>query len=135
MSLIHRSSAAGRIHSPEDGQRVPRQVTVTGELSGIPSNRSVWIAVEIGALLWPKVEISATEESWTRTLEEESASDAPYGLVLLMVNRGANRRIRRWLSDGPRYGFPGFPDIQGSVSLDSVRGISLSSASQGDPPG
>ena len=133
MSLIRRSSAAGRIHSPEDGQRVSRQITVTGELSGIPSNRSVWIAVEIGALLWPKVEISATEERWTRTLEEESGSGTSYGLVLLVVGRRANRQIRRWLADGPRYGFPGFPDVRGSVRLDSVRGISFSSESRVDP--
>jgi hypothetical protein len=102
---------------------------VTGTLSLVPSNRSVWVAVAIRGLLWPKVEISTSEESWTRTFEEESPAGESYALALLMIDDHAKERVASWFAEGLRHGrFPGLPGIQGSVCLASVQGLRCSSA-------
>jgi hypothetical protein len=119
------STAMGSIASPKEDEKVGNYVKVTGELSGIPSGHSVWLAVKIGLLLWPKDEILPSEGTWTSAFDEGGDPGKKFGLALIMVGPNGNRQIRQWLEDGPRVGYPGLTHIEDSVRLDAVSCVTL----------
>ena len=127
MALSDESSApTGRIVSPIEDEEVGNYVKVTGELSGIPSGHSVWLAVKIGLLLWPKDEILPSEGTWTSAFDEGGGPGKKFGLALIMVGPDGERQIQRWLEDGSRTGsFPGLAHIEDSVRLDAVSSVTL----------
>ena len=126
MALSDESSApTGRIVSPIEDEEVGNYVKVTGELSGIPSGHSVWLAVKIGVLLWPKDEILPSEGTWKSAFDEGGNPGKKFGLALIMVGPDGNRQIQKWLEDGPRVGYPGLPHIEDSVRLDAVSCVTL----------
>lgn len=117
----------GGILSPESGKRVPRVFTAEGTLSDIPTDRHIWIAVEIGGLLWPKEpEIPSQDHYWSQRIAEYG--DPPGGwfsLVLFMADTAGNRAIEDWLSTGRSTGdYPGLSYIP-ATRLHVVRSLVL----------
>jgi hypothetical protein len=108
---------AGQILSPESGQRVPRAFRVEGTLSDIPADHHIWLAVQIGNLLWPKEpEVPSQDYHWSQRIVE--GGDPPGGrfsLALLMADSHGHRIIKEWIEDGRFTGdWPGLIDIPGA---------------------
>lgn len=118
-------AATGRIVSPRENDKVGKFVKVKGELSGIPTGHSVWLAVKIGLLLWPKDEISPSEGTWKATFDGGGGQGKEFGLALIMVGPDGERKIRKWFENGPEAGYPGLARIKGSVPLDAVSRVVL----------
>jgi len=93
---------AGKIESPKSGDPVSRSFEVKGTLSGIPPDHHVWLAVQIGNLLWPKdPEIPSQNQYWTQKVAEGgSPPGGKFSLVLFMVDAAGNKEIEKWFSDG-----------------------------------
>lgn len=117
----------GQIVSPESQQRVPRVFPVEGTLSDIPRDRHIWMAVEIGNLLWPKEpEIPSQDQYWSQQIAEYgNPPGGRFSLVLLMVDNQGNKMIEDWLSRGRVIGdYPGLEYIPG-ITLHVVPGLAL----------
>ena len=127
-----REPLVGRIESPRSGERVPRSFLVDGTLSRkIPRGRHVWLAVQLGNLLFPKEpEIPRGDRHWEQAIVE--GGDPPGGsfsIALLMVDRNGHRAIEEWLERGRGgEGFPGMEEIPGSEKLSVVRQLTLDDA-------
>jgi hypothetical protein len=118
------AGTAGTILSPESGTRVSRTITVEGTVSGIPPEKHVWVAVQIGKQLFPKEpEIPSTDQHWIiQIVEGGNPPDGTLSLALLMVDASGNRYIKNWLNEPDRRGLHRIP---GSVRLDMVRDLVL----------
>jgi hypothetical protein len=118
----------GRILAPTRGQQVSRSFSAEGSLSGVPADRHVWLAVQIGSLIWPQEpEIPPTDKRWSHELAEEGTPPGGrFGLALLMVDRQGNEAIEEWLEHGRRTGdYPGLAQIPNAVRLDVVTNLTL----------
>jgi hypothetical protein len=106
----------GQILSPESGQRVPRAVRVEGTLSDIPTEYHIWLAVQIGNLLWPKEpEIPSKDYHWSQRIVEGDPPGGRFSLALVMVDSHGQRIIKEWIKDGRSTGdWPGLFDISGT---------------------
>jgi hypothetical protein len=117
----------GRILSPESGRRVPRLFDAEGTLSDIPTSRHIWIAVEIGGLLWPKEpEIPSQDHYWSQRIAEHGNPPGGwFSLVLLMADTAGHRMIEDWLNTGrSTRDYPGLSHIPG-VRLHVVPSLIL----------
>jgi len=119
---------AGQILSPESGHGLASTFTVEGTLSAIPGDHHVWIAVQIGNLLFPKEpEIPPQDEHWVQKVVEAGQPGTRFSLVLLMVDASGQRVIEDWLARGRTGGgYAGFANVSGSVRLDAVTGLVVS---------
>lgn len=106
----------GKITYPKSGARIPGPaLTVTGTLKNIPDDKHVWLAVQVGNLLWPKAsEIDANECRWQRVIQQQP-SQTSLALVLIMVDESGDRQIKDWLEGSV---WPGQSPIPGSAMLD-----------------
>jgi hypothetical protein len=96
-----------------------------GTLTNLAEDQHVWLAVEVGDLLWPKEQISSRDQHWTEQIYEGGTSSR-FSLVLLMVDRAANKKIEAWIDQCEREGsWPGLANLPGSSRLHVVRGLTL----------
>lgn len=130
-ALIERApepDASGEILIPQNGERVARSFTVEGTLSDIPDDRHVWVAVQIGNLLFPKEpEIPSADKHWSQdVVEGGNPAEGEFSVVLLTVDDNGHRVIEEWLGRGREgEGSPGLSTIPGSSKLDVVSGLVL----------
>lgn len=117
----------GQILYPESGQRLPRTFTVEGTLSDIPPGHHIWVAVQIGNLLWPKEpEIPSKDHHWSQQIVEGGSPPGGWlSLALLMVDATGNQMIEGWIRRGRSTGdWPGLNNIPGR-KLHVVRNLGL----------
>jgi hypothetical protein len=129
--LLGRKPLQGRIEAPPSGALVSRRFAVDGTLSKkVPRGRHVWLAVQLGGLLFPKTEIPRRELHWAEEIDEGGdPEDGSFSLVLLLVDRNGHRAIEEWLARGRQgKGFPGLEEIPGSEPLSRVRQLTLDDA-------
>jgi hypothetical protein len=115
----------GRILSPAEGDRVGRRIPVRVEVADIPAGQHVWLAVEVGGLLWPKEpEVSADGPRWSGIVNEGGNPD-DLAVSLWLVPADGQRLIEDWFARAYREGYPGLASIPGATRLDTVRGLRL----------
>lgn len=119
---------AGRIESPAASSNVGREFTVSGTLSDIPGDDHVWLAVQVGNLLFPKEpEIAHPSGGYSEQIVEGgSPPGGRFSLVLLRVGEEGQTAIERWLS-ALRRGEepPGLAEIEGADVLDALANLRL----------
>ena len=112
----------GDITAPISDQRVGVTFSVQGTLRGIPKDRHVWIAVQVGNLIWPKAEIINRHRSWLKELSHAGRSGDKFAVVLLLVGKEGENQILNWYRLGEKTGnFPGIKEIAESTVLDIVQ--------------
>jgi hypothetical protein len=118
---------AGKILAPKSGEQVTQEFTVEVSLSAIPPGHHVWIAVQVGNLLWPKdPEVPAQTQRKTYPIREFGTPGERFSLALLMVDAAGNDQILAWFENGQKTGsYPGFTTVRGSMQLDAVRDLVL----------
>jgi hypothetical protein len=95
----------GQIRSPSDDQYVPRAFESSGAVSGVGPSIHLWLAVEVGGLIWPKEGqvLPDDDGSWTGTVFEDGVNDA-FCLSLLAADEKGHKKIQSWLARGVRTG-------------------------------
>lgn len=92
----------GRILAPQQNEQVARTVDVSGSVENLPPGYTLWLAVRIGDLWWPKEpKVFPSGSKWSGTLSE--GGNPPQGrftILLLLANRGASEEIDKWLKRG-----------------------------------
>jgi hypothetical protein len=124
------SDTKGRILQPQANTVVGRSFTVSGEHIDLPKDYHVWLAVEIGTLLWPKEpEVPTADKKWSvKVVEGGNPPGGLFSLSLFQVSPEGNQFIVRWHKHGQRTGdFPGLnaSEIPGFSRLDIVENLRL----------
>jgi len=122
-----------QILSPVSGETVGRNIAVRLRLAGVPTDGSVWVAVEdsFAGRLWPKGTIQIPThagEYEIPVIEGGHPSPGALGIVALGVGRSGNARISGWVRKANESGhFPGvkLESIPGAVRLATVGGLIL----------
>jgi len=113
----------GHVLSPAAGDTVSTAFRATGDFANIPSGHHVWLAVEVGNLLWFKEpEIPAAGRQWSREIVH-GAGGGPFALCLVEVSAAGQRAVESWLRTGQRTGsYPGLrdQDVPGMARLAVV---------------
>ncbi|GEM_PF-2094991 len=88
-----------------DGSVVPSNCIVTGTAAGLQPGLHLWLAVEVGASMWPKegeVAVQA-DGTWTKSIFEEGDTDE-FALSLYVLDSAADRLLRNWFKQSDREG-------------------------------
>jgi hypothetical protein len=112
----------GEITFPKDGAEVSAVFMAEGTLSDIPGEQHIWLAVQVGNLLFPKVEIASNQHWLQQAVEAGRPPGGKFSLVLLMVGPEDTRRIEDRLDRGD---FSGWEELTGSTKLDAATDLVL----------
>ena len=91
-SEIRPEQAHAELLSPKAGQVVGHSFVVEGTHGNIPKGYHVWLATEIGGLLWPKEpEVRVADRRWSfKIVEGGSPPRGSFTLVLFQVSAEGN---------------------------------------------
>ncbi|MGD9899243.1 MAG: hypothetical protein AB7T22_08975 [Calditrichaceae bacterium] len=110
------------ILSPINNEIVINPIRVEGTLSSYSEESFFWLAVQVGNLLWPKVEIRSTEFEWTKYVNEREQPGKRFGIVLIRIDTEGQRIVKNWFQEGDASGhYPGFEIVPNSETLDIVK--------------
>lgn len=117
----------GSIESPVEGSRVAREFAVSGALSHIREDEHVWIAVQVGNVLYPKEpEVAPADHFSEQIVEGGSPPGGWFSVVLLRVEPEGQSTIENWLSALRRDERPpGMRTIPGAQVLDAATNLRL----------
>ncbi len=112
----------GAITFPKDGGFVGQVLSAEGTLRDIPSDQHIWLAVQVGNLLFPKEPEISPDSHWlVQSIEAEYPRGSQLSLALLMVGSQGQQQIERWLAEGESTGeFAGLKAITDSKRLDTA---------------
>lgn len=124
------SESKATIQQPKSGETVGRSLTVSGDLGELPEAYHVWIAVKIGALLWPKEpEVPAADRRFAvKVVEGGSPPGGRFSLSLFQVSTKGHNRIIAWAETGRTTDdLPGLDprELDGFAQLDHVDDLRL----------
>ena len=97
------------------------EIEVGVRLEAIPTDHHVWLAVQVGDLLWPRKGVPANAVRWSTTVYDETPREN-LRVVLLLVDDPGNTTLEGWLARGEASGdWPGVSadEIPGAISLDT----------------
>lgn len=117
----------GSITEPSRDAVVDRSIPCEGLVLGMQEGMNLWLAVEVGGLVWPKESkvLPGPAGKWTAVVFEDGASER-MALSLFVADAKADRRIREWLDAGRRSGtYTELPGIPGARRLARVDGLQL----------
>ena len=116
----------GGIDQPKPGQAMERTCQCSGWASSVGPDMHLWLAVELGGLVWPKEgEIHPDSNNrWNGVIFEDGANDE-FSLALYVANEDGHRRIRDWFEIGKRSGqyaeMRGIAGVQRIARIDRLR--------------
>lgn len=122
------NKVVGSIISPKPNEEVIRTFVCSGLVTGLQPGLKLWLAVEVGVLVWPKESHVAPDEAtkWSATLFEDGASNK-FAVSLFVGDRKVDRRIRKWLEAGRKTGqYSELRGIPGARRIARVDGLRLS---------
>lgn len=100
------TQAAACIDAPANGGEVSRAFNVAGKTSNIPAGSHLWVATQMGNLVWPKEPEVPTGPVFNVTVVEGgNPPDGKFSIVLLLVTDEGQQMIATWLAGSG--GLPG----------------------------
>jgi hypothetical protein len=110
----------GTIEKPVQNQKVPRLISVEGTIHNLPKKHGLWLAVQVGDLIWPKLpKIKPAKTKWLTSFTEGGNPNGTLTIVLLSATPKADAALQKWLDDGDYKGIP-VHTITGISLLDDV---------------
>lgn len=95
------------IDTPANGGEVSRAFNVAGKTSNIPAGSHLWVATQMGNLVWPKEPEVPTGPVFNVTVVEGgNPPDGKFSIVLLLVTDEGQQMIAMWLN-----GVAGLPGL------------------------
>lgn len=113
----------GKINIPGDNASVSRHFLAEGTVADLPAGQYLFLAVEIGGLMWPKGKAQVTNTTWTCEVHEGgSPPDGRFTLSLFLVGGSGYEEINAWLERGKMTGdYPGLQALEDFRRLHSIR--------------
>ena len=120
----------GSIDEPQPNTTVPRTFKCSGVVTGMQPGLSLWLAVEVGGLVWPresKVDPDR-DNRWTAQVFEDGASEV-FAVALFVGDPKVRKRIVKWLEAGRQSGtYADLRGIPGARRIARVDGLRLNMA-------
>ena len=120
----------GSITEPQPDQTVGRTFQCSGIVTGMQPGLSLWLAVEVGGLVWPKESKVWVDKDnrWSVTVFEDGATEV-FSAALFVADAGADKHISGWLETGRRTGtYSELRGIPGARRIARVDGLRLKKA-------
>jgi hypothetical protein len=117
----------GSINEPKSNETVPRTLKCSGLVTGMQSGLRLWLAVEVGDLVWPKESYVAPDQNnkWSATVFEDGATNT-FAVALFVGDSKVDRLIGKWLEAGRRTGtYSDLKGIPGARRIARVDGLRL----------
>jgi hypothetical protein len=117
----------GSISEPQPNDSVPRTLKCSGVATGMQSGLSLWLAVEVGDLVWPKESklVPDHQNKWSATVFEDGATQS-FAIALYLSDSTVDRRIEKWLEAGRSTGtYTDLRGIPGARRIARVDGLRL----------
>ena len=116
----------GSISDPQPNEAVRRTFKCSGVVTGMQPGLSLWLAVEVGDLVWPK-ESKVTpdqDNKWSAIVFEDGATQT-FAVALFVADSKVDRRIGKWLEAGRSSGtysvLRGIPGARRIARVDGLR--------------
>jgi hypothetical protein len=116
----------GSITDPQPDQIVGRTFQCSGIVTGMQPGLSLWLAVEVGGLVWPKESKVGIDKDnrWSVTIFEDGTAEV-FSVALFVADAGVDKRISGWLETGRRTGtyseLRGIPGARRIARVDGLR--------------
>jgi hypothetical protein len=116
----------GSISNPQPDEEVRRTFKCSGVVTGMQPGLSLWLAVEVGDLVWPKESKVAPDQDnkWSATVFEDGATET-FAIALFVADSKVDRRIGKWLEAGRGTGnyseLKGIPGVRRIARVDGLR--------------
>ena len=116
----------GSISEPQPSATVPKTFMCSGVVTGMQPGLSLWLAVEVGGLVWPKESKVAPDQDnkWSATVFEDGATET-FAIALFVADSKVDRRIGKWLEAGRSTGnyseLKGIPGARRIARVDGLR--------------
>jgi len=116
----------GSINDPQPNETVRRTFKCSGVVTGMQPGLSLWLAVEVGDLVWPKEGnvVPDQDNQWSTTVFEDGATET-FAVALFVADSKADRRIGKWLEAGRSTGnyseLRGIPGARRIARVDGLR--------------
>jgi hypothetical protein len=95
-------------------------------VTGMQPGLSLWLAVEVGDLVWPKESKVAPDQDnkWSATVFEDGATET-FAIALFVADSKVDKRIGKWLEAGRSTGnyseLKGIPGARRIARVDGLR--------------
>jgi len=119
----------GSISDPQPDETVRRTFKCSGVVTGMQPGLSLWLAVEVGDLVWPKESKVTPEQDnkWSATVFEDGVTKT-FAVALFVADSKADRLIGKWLEAGRSTGnYSELRGIPGARRIARVDGLRLNS--------
>ena len=95
----------GSFDQPQPNEAVGRTIRCSGIVTGLQPGLNLWLAVEVGNLVWPKENkvLPDVTNKWCVHIFEDGVTEQ-FALSLFVADTSADRRIQEWLEAGRRTG-------------------------------
>lgn len=123
----------GSIDHPEPNETVPRTFRCSGVVTGMQPGLSLWLAIEVGVLTWPKESKvdPDRDNKWSAIVFEDGASEV-FAVSLIVCDSRVHKRIMKWLEAGRRTGnYSDLKGIPGARRIARVDGLRLGAVTPG----
>ena len=113
-------------NEPQPNEAVGRTIRCSGIVTGLQPGLNLWLAVEVGNLVWPKENKVLPDETnnWCVPIFEDGVTEQ-FAVSLFVADTSADRRIKEWLEAGRRTGkyseLPGIPGARRLARIDGLR--------------
>lgn len=117
----------GSFNAPQPNETVGRTIRCSGVVTGLQPGLNLWLAVEVGDLVWPKESKVLPDEAnnWYVTIFEDGVTEQ-FAVSLFIADTSADQHIKEWLEAGRRTGRYGeLRGIPGARRLARVDGLRL----------
>jgi hypothetical protein len=117
---------AGSFSEPQRDDTVGRTIRCSGVVTGLRPGLNLWLAVEVGGLVWPKETKVLPDDAnkWCVTIFEDGVTEQ-FAVSLYVADARADRRIKEWLEAGRRAGkyseLLGLPGARRLARVDGLR--------------
>jgi hypothetical protein len=117
---------AGSFSEPHRDETVGRTIRCSGVVTGLRPGLNLWLAVEVGGLVWPKETKVLPDDTgkWSVPIFEDGVAEQ-CAVSLYVADARADRRIREWLEGGRRTGkyseLLGLPGARRLARVDGLR--------------
>jgi Domain of unknown function (DUF4062) len=120
-------NVTGSFSKPRPNSKVGRTIECSGVVKGLQPGSNLWLAVEIGDLVWPKeAKVLPRDNKWSAPIFEDGATKQ-FSVSLLVADATADARLRKWLEAGLKAGgkYSELRGIPGTRRLARVDGLRL----------
>lgn len=141
LRALTNANIVGKIHWPEDGDRVFREVRVKGSVEGPPPHCQLWIAVVAGGKLHPQSRITPEAGKWSGKARigsggVNSSTGEIFGLQLLAVSPETGDAFSRYLTEsGEAKNWNGIKPQVGCKCIHEIKVIRDDQAASGSLEG